>query len=112
MPFAAPIMFVLLTDPIVLAVLMSLIARGYAEIDYSKLFFIAVGISAATIYVTFQFPGLAPFGSLAVAFGLCLVLVVQFCYVPLGRAAAVSFGFLLFKIVQGIVAAKMLAPAG
>lgn len=92
-------MLALILNPLVLCVLVWLVARGTAEIDFAKMFFIALGVGIVGALAVNYFGG-GYFGLLALIpfLGILLFLLMKYCYLTLQQGLIVTGLYFLYQL--------------
>ncbi|MCI0684674.1 MAG: hypothetical protein L0Y71_21465 [Gemmataceae bacterium] len=100
----------LFLNPLVLCVLVWLVARGTADIDFGKMFFIALGVGiVGTLAAMFLGGGYVGLLALIPILGLLLFLLMKYCYLTLQQGLIVTGLYFLYQVGFAVAIHTMLS---
>ncbi len=95
-------MIMLFLNPLILMALVWAVSRKSAELEFSTMFFVSLGISLGSMAIThLAGEALGIFTLIPIAV-LTAFLVMRFCYTSLAHAAIVAALFIATQIVLGL----------
>jgi hypothetical protein len=102
-------MIALLLNPVVLCVLVWLVARGTADIDFVRMFFIALGVGlfGAVVGMAVGDSYLALLALLPVL-GLLVFLLMKYCCVTLQQALIVTGLYFAYQVAFAVLMGSLL----
>jgi hypothetical protein len=106
-------MLSLFLNPLVLCILVWLVARGTADIEFAKMFFIALGVGiVGALAVNFFGGGYAALLAWIPFLGLLLFLLMKYCYLTLQQGLIVTGLYFLYQIGFTIAILAMFSRPG
>ena len=99
----------LLLNPLVLCVLLWLVARGSADIEYGRVFFISLGVSIVGVAIAaLAGGGFVALVALLPVLGLLAFLLMRYCCVSLQQALIVTGLYFAYQIAFPILVGWLL----
>lgn len=92
-------MLALILNPIVLAFLVWIVGRSVAEFDFGRMFFIALGVSLAGLFLVTQFDRVQAILMLIPLAALLVYLLMRYCYLTLNQSIIVAVLYFTYQIL-------------
>lgn len=91
-------MLSLLLNPVVLCLLVWIVSRGTHEIEFGKMFFIALGVGILGAVLGFVLPGFLGLLSIIPVGALLIFLLMKYCYLTLPQSLVVTVLYFVYQV--------------